>query len=120
VRCAPTEAYVGLVQYIDYDVTPIPPNNLLWPYIHKRLSFAHEHELRAVLPEYATDGQSNLGKPNPSDGFEAPVELDELVDAVFVAPGARKWFKDLVADVTKRYGLTGVVERSALDARPIY
>jgi hypothetical protein len=46
--------------------------------------------------------------------------LDQLIDAVFVAPGAPVWFKDLVADVTKGYGLQGVVDASALDARPMF
>lgn len=119
--CVPDDAYVGLVQYVDYAVTPIPTNNLLWPYVHKRLSFAHERELRAVLPRYASpDGQLNSLKENPPAGFAAPIAPDALIEAVFVAPGSPAWFRDLVADVTDKYGLPGVVAPSALDERPIF
>ncbi|MDK2833275.1 MAG: hypothetical protein PWP63_362 [Methanolobus sp.] len=43
------ECFIGMVQYIDYESTWLPEGNLLYPYVHKRLSFSHEQELRAVI-----------------------------------------------------------------------
>jgi hypothetical protein len=40
---------ISMVQYIDYDTTRIPFRNAFFPFVHKRLSFAHENELRAVI-----------------------------------------------------------------------
>ena len=41
--------YVGMVRYIDYSSDWIPTNNLFWPFLHKRKSFEHERELRAII-----------------------------------------------------------------------
>ncbi len=40
---------VGAVNYIDYNKEVIPFGNAFYPYIHKRKSFEHERELRAVI-----------------------------------------------------------------------
>jgi hypothetical protein len=50
LRESPDEkCYLGVVKYIDYDKEWLPDGNLLYPFVHKRLSFAHERELRAVI-----------------------------------------------------------------------
>jgi hypothetical protein len=48
----PHVIYVGLVGYLDYDTTPIPEGNMFWPFVHKRLSFEHEREVRAVIADF--------------------------------------------------------------------
>jgi hypothetical protein len=40
---------ISMVQYIDYNRTVIPFRNAFFPFVHKRLSFAHENELRALI-----------------------------------------------------------------------
>jgi hypothetical protein len=42
---------IATVGYVDYAVTPINELNMLAPYFHKRLSFEHEHEVRAVVSD---------------------------------------------------------------------
>ena len=44
--------YVGIVNYVDFETAVIPDNNALAPYVYKRLSFEHEHEIRAVTADY--------------------------------------------------------------------
>src|SRR5207247_223935 len=39
---------VSVVHYIDYESEWLPEGNLMYPYVHKRRSFAHERELRAL------------------------------------------------------------------------
>jgi hypothetical protein len=43
------QIYLGLVEYIDFQQDWLPEGNTLYPYVHKRLSFEHEHEVRAVI-----------------------------------------------------------------------
>ena len=38
-----------MVKYVDYDKVPIALGNHFFPFVHKRLSFAHETELRAII-----------------------------------------------------------------------
>src|ERR1022692_1387995 len=46
--------YIGRVTYIDYESQGFPLNNAFYPVMHKRISFAHEQEVRLVktLSEY--------------------------------------------------------------------
>ena len=43
--------YIGKVQYIDYEKDKIPDDTSFSPFVHKRKSFEHEKELRAIIRE---------------------------------------------------------------------
>jgi len=53
---------MSMVRYIDYATTTIPFENALFPVLHKRLSFAHEHEFRAVIWSEMTDNEPLIEK----------------------------------------------------------
>lgn len=117
----PSEAFVGAVQYVDYANFFIPEHNSLAPYVHKRLSFEHEREIRAIIQRLPTDGEEILvGKPNPDPGVAIEVELSDLLEQIVVAPTSPSWFAELVVEVTGKYGLTVPVIRSQLEERPVY
>src|SRR5262245_24338300 len=85
---------ISMIQYIDYDCTMIPLRNAFFPFVHKRLSFAHENELRAVI--WAMD---NINRPQILDGaisVSIEVAVEELVKSVRVSPTAPTWFGQLV------------------------
>ncbi len=115
------DIYIGKVHYRDYLTEKIPGNNFFAPFLHKRKSFEHEKEVRALLIEYTwtKDGLPNLSKAPSSDGIGVPVDLEKLVANIYVAPENPKWFFELVKSVTKRYGLSKPLQ-SALDAKPLY
>jgi hypothetical protein len=46
--------------------------------------------------------------------------MNSLILAVRVAPQAEQWFEKLVAEVLRKYGCTGTVERSDLDKKPLF
>lgn len=48
------------------------------------------------------------------------VELEELIDSVFVSPMAEPWFKGVVEDVMKKYGVNKEVLHSGLDSKALY
>jgi hypothetical protein len=127
------EVYVGLVQYVDYDLDPMPEGNAFWPFVHKRQSFEHERELRAVIsdPEAAesarrVEAASDLEKaldPSiepPPEGLEIAVPLATLIERIYVAPTAPGWFRDLVERVASKYALTAAVLQSDLTGTPVY
>jgi hypothetical protein len=58
-------------------------------------------------------------KKEPACGIEVPVNLNELVETVFVAPTAPAWFATLVKAVAKRYGLNAEVRHSDLYTAPL-
>lgn len=110
--------HLGLVHYIDYENYTIPENNSFWPFMFKRFSFAHEHEVRAVIQD--------LGKnPNGTNSYESfgrsmPVNLNNLIDNIYVAPNVPQWFFDLVQNVVYRYQLDLIVNQSNLSEQPIF
>lgn len=113
---------IGIVNYIDYAIDRMPEDNEFDPFLHKRRSYAHEQELRAlyqwqddtISPEAAVDADSL------SPGFDIACDLGTLIDTVFVSPGAPSWFKAVTRSVSERYGLAKPPEQSSLDREPLY
>ncbi len=114
--------YIGRVKYIDYENDWMPEGNALYPFVHKRRSFEHEQELRAVIQEFSfnSNGGINLYKPLLYDGIYIQVDLDVLLDRIYVAPTSPQWLLELVKSVTRVYGLDKEVLQSVLDDVPVY
>jgi len=122
--CLPVDVRIGEVSYIDYDNETVEEGNVNFPFMHKRLSFKHERELRALIwdtnwcktPEGRIDTEYI-----PSDlGQWMPCDLVKLVECIRVAPQSLDWFHDLVRRVATHYGLTVEVRRSSLDDAPFF
>ncbi len=105
-------AQIGLVRYVDFNTAWVPENNPYYPYMFKRRSFEHEKEVRVLL-DYEKICQEDffLGVSN---GFKNKVDLNILVDEIFVAPDASDWFFELVEKISRKYQLAAKVKRSML------
>jgi hypothetical protein len=124
------DIFISTIRYHDYETKPYeelirenawsanPPGSTVNPQIFKRKSFEHEQELRAIyidLPiEYDVEKARlrNFGK-----GKYIPVNLDILIEQVYVTSEAGPWFRQLVADVSKKYDLIKPVCQSGLYQR---
>jgi hypothetical protein len=119
-----SKAYIGLVDYIDYEKQWMPENNSFWPFVHKRKSFEHEKELRILIQNLPkTSGENpvfDYVKINNEFGRLLPVNLQYMIDSVYVAPTAPKWFHDAVAGVMKKYECAFLLRQSSLDKEPRY
>ncbi len=102
-----------MVKYIDYISTIIPFGNGFNTFFCKRLSFEHEHELRAVIfkPSVTND---------IPPGLYIPCDLNILIDKIFVSPDSPDWFKELVSSILEKYSLDREVKRSNLDEDPLF
>jgi hypothetical protein len=107
--------YVGKVNYLDYSSGRFDLGNGFYPFVHKRRSFEHERELRAMiwLPEIEPDEESPLG-------LELEVDLPMLIESIYVSPAAPRWFARLVKSVVAKYGCNVPVRQSALNAEPLF
>ncbi|GLQ45678.1 DUF2971 domain-containing protein [Dyella lipolytica] len=114
--------YVGCVNYIDYQQEWFPEANLLNPFVYKRKSFEHERELRVVLPVFsaASPGREYFEVPTIDHGINVKVDLQVLIESVYIAPGTAKWFHDLVSSAITRYGHTFRIVQSELSQEPIW
>jgi hypothetical protein len=113
-RSYQTGVFVGTVGYVDYTRDTIPEGNALWPFIHKRLSFAFERELRALFTMRPSEPRSPDEEPAPTPpGQQLPVALETMIEEIRVSPIAPAWFADLVRRVCERY--TGASACRAVD-----
>jgi hypothetical protein len=117
------DVWIGVLNYIDYGKDVIPVGNSLYPFIYKRKSFEHEKEIRAVISKAPFTGlYAGTGDVNEiydefnvfAVGFEVPVDLEILVEKVYVSPTSEKWFEELVRSAVKKYGLNKTVIKSSL------
>lgn len=109
--------FLGKVNYIDYDTEWIKGEaNLLSPFVHKRMSFKHEDEVRAVIVRWPWK------EPAIDHGLHIPVDLGSLIERIYIAPDSPHWFESLVKSVVERYGYAGVIEvvDSKLKQRPLF
>jgi hypothetical protein len=118
MEAARERIYLGTVRYISYEDDEIPLEHVLWPFVSKRKSFEHERELRALMLDEprALAGDA----PPPAGGAWVKTPLAELIDAVYVAPDAEPWVRELVERVSRRYGMQKPVRQSALDKDPLF
>ncbi|WP_372014326.1 hypothetical protein [Pseudoxanthomonas sp. 10H] len=115
------DAYLGVVRYIDYQTEWLPEGNTFYPFVHKRSSFEHEREVRAVIQDLPVENnQIAVGRPNDTSGRNVEVSLDSLIDTVHVSPTSPAWLMELVSNVAGRYGLKCTVRRSDLYSSPVF
>lgn len=108
------------VRYMDYSAESFGFGNVLWPFIHKRKSFEHERELRAIIwtiEHGKNDLQNNKFASTP--GLYVDIDIDILIEAVYVAPSAEPWFVDVVAEVLRRFNVDKPVVHSHLARSPV-
>jgi hypothetical protein len=114
-RCLPQCVFVGEVSYIDYETGGFSLGKVFNAIMHKRLSFAHERELRAIFWEQDGTPDAQPYKPQIDDsGLAMEVDLPALIERVYVSPTAAPWFADLVRAMTKKYELAFPVDQSVL------
>lgn len=118
-----TVVFVGRVKYIDYEKDGLPAEalgNVLHAFAHKRKSFEHEREVRALTVGNSKTTKLSGGTMVLPVGVSVAADLSELLESVHVAPGSPTWFLEVVKSITDRFGLLVAVKQSALDAAPLF
>jgi hypothetical protein len=105
------EIYIGSVQYIDFLLEPGTEawENSFTPFLHKRLGFEHENEVRAITTTHPDSP--------PEPGLSIQADLNVLIEGIVIAPQAAEWFSELVSIVTTKYeiGVAPVYSPLAVD-----
>ncbi len=108
----------GLVKYINYnDYNNGNSKNTFCPFDapwYKRESFAHEKEFRVIIEDTRKNGFRDWDKT-------IRVDLNLLIDNLYISPEADKWFVELVKDIIRnRYNLWLNVMQSELNDHPFF
>ncbi|PIQ21065.1 MAG: hypothetical protein COW65_11240 [Cytophagales bacterium CG18_big_fil_WC_8_21_14_2_50_42_9] len=114
--------YIGKVNYIDYEKGYIDARNILNAFFHKRKSFEHEREIRALIMKLPLRGTGNMNSEKDTiiNGLKIKVDVEKLIQNVYIAPNSPQWFSDLVDAVVKKYSYNFRINHSHLNNSPLY
>jgi hypothetical protein len=101
--------HVGEVNYIDYKKEYIPFDNDFFPFLFKRKSFQYEREIRII----SDVTQHNLMIDN---GLKIEIDLNQLIEKIYIHPKSENWYKNLVIELVKRLGFDFEIEKSDLES----
>ena len=101
--------YIGEVNYIDYKKEYIPFDDMFFPFLFKRKSFQYEREVRII-----TDVADSNIKLN--DGLKINVDINQLIDKIYIHPKSENWYKKLVIQLVAQLGFDFEIEKSDLES----
>jgi len=101
--------YIGEVNYIDYKKEYIPFDDSFFPFLFKRKSFQYEREVRVI-----TDVSKQNIKLN--DGLKINVDINQLIERIYIHPKSENWYKNLVIELMKQLGFDFDIEKSDLES----
>lgn len=88
--------YIGKVFYINRFNESLPKGNFFWSYVHKGREFSYEQELRCLV------SQENVN----NDLFKKlKVNLDILIDKIYINPFSPPWFEDNIKNLCEKYNI---------------
>jgi hypothetical protein len=103
------EQYIGEVNYIDYKKEYIPFDDMFFPFLFKRKSFQYEREVRII----SDVTQSNV---KLNDGLKINVDINQLIEKIYIHPKSENWYKNLVIQLVKQLGFDFTIEKSDLES----
>lgn len=113
--------YLGKVNYLDYDIETMNADNMFRPFVHKRMSFAHEQEVRALVIKLPpVEAAFNTSFETIKHGLSININIEILIESIYVSPSAPSWFADLVKTVIKKYDFNFDVLQSNLNKDPMF
>lgn len=119
----PEDCFWGCVNYIDYRTDMFDVFYFLNFVVHKRRSFAHEREVRAVINN-SMGNNLELKYPYPpindGKGIAVPINLARVINEVYVSPDAKPAFLEEVQRLISTYRLDVPVKQSEVNAPPAY
>lgn len=123
----PNKSFLGLINYRDYRSDALTTGNLFEAFMSKRRSFEHEREVRALVWRVKVEGlppvntlPENTHLTPDETGVIVPIDVDAVVEEIYVSPTSGSWFRDLVEDACAQYGLKTQVRQSDLSGQPVF
>ena len=105
--CRNPSIAIGKVKYIDFEKQFTSINGAFW---YKRKSFEYEREVRAVLRQH------NIKE----NGIYVPIDINVLIDKIYISPYASEWFVDVVKSIVEKYKVEAPILYSQMLVTPFY
>ncbi|MEI7687983.1 MAG: hypothetical protein WCL32_23495 [Planctomycetota bacterium] len=83
--------------------------------------FKHEQELRAIYWNVSKDIEAcEANTPELNGGFDIDIDVNKLIEHVFLHPTCDKWILPVVANIKDKYNIVAEVTKSPLYQAPVY
>lgn len=107
--------YIGKVIYYNEETDRLPMENPLTPFIRKRCLYQYENEIRCC---YVMSQKQESGftweEQDTYNGVFIPVDLNVLIERIYISPYAPKWFRDLVARINEVFKIDKEIRHSSV------
>ena len=100
--------------WTDHQTEAALEDNTLHLLATKNVSYRHKNGVRIIMSWPVRQDFRDVV------GIYVPIDLSALIDSVAVSPRALPWFREVVEDATRTYGLAAKLEASVLFAPIIY
>jgi len=129
----PGKGILGPVEYLDFDkdemILPKSFGREARPGLLKRKSFEHENEVRGLI--YFTNHSKipssfdfsqmiELFQSSAPLGISVDVNLELLIEEIYISPLAASYFKDVVQILIERHGMADRIRISKLSETPVW
>ena len=97
--------FIGKVNYYNESCEPIPFGDELIPFLRKRRIYEYENEVRCcyVIPQEAQE--FTWQEQDNYDGIFVNVDLDTLIERIYISPYSPKWIRDIIAGVNEKFNI---------------
>jgi hypothetical protein len=113
----PDDVLIGMVRYIDYETAYINLGNAFNYVMHKRKSFEHEREVRAVIWTPMLKTQLERVKDR---GLVVPISMNALIQRIYINPNADPILVEVVNGLKQTYKLDCEIVKSGVNDPPDY
>jgi hypothetical protein len=81
-------------------------------YLQKRSVYSYEKEVRCCYKPQADEAEQELC--GSAAGVYIGVDLDQLIERVYISPYAPRWFRELIVGINKKFGVEKEIVHSGV------
>lgn len=113
--CSDKPVNIGKVIYYNEQREHIPLNSSFSPLLWKRKIYQYEREVRCcTLISDTEDDHFNWQSQDEYSGVFVPVDLQVLIERIYISPYSPGWFRDLIARVNEQFKIRSEIVHSAI------
>ena len=108
------EIRIGKVSYTDEEPPEITNDNLR-AVLHKRSTYSFEQEVRCCYKLDSSSERDHVWEEQGHvHGVYVPVDLEMLIERLYISPYSPNWFRELVCGVNKRFDIKKEIVHSGV------
>jgi hypothetical protein len=106
--------HIGKVKYYDESSDQIPIEDTLIPFFRKRRIYEYENEVRCCHPIPQEEKEFIWQEQDYYDGIFVNVDLNQLVERIYISPYSPKWIRDIVAGINQKFNIEKEIVHSTV------